>query len=78
MSNVHVTYEPAPQPRLKLGGSVVVCCVHGAAKRQVTELVADRAREQVKECPCCQNLYATDTGDPIVLCHECRPRSAAV
>lgn len=78
MSDVRVIHEPAPIPRLKLSGAAVVCCVHGAVKRQVTELVADRSREQVKECACCQNLYPTDLGDLAVLCHECRPRSAAV
>ncbi len=72
--SVRVAYEP---PRMKVAGTVVVCCIHGAEKHRVIELVADTSREQVGNCPCCLNLYSTDIGDPIVLCHECRPRRAA-
>ena len=69
--DARVIHEP-PRPRLTLSGSAVVCCLHGVAKRRVTQLVADVSREQVKQCPCCQNLYPTDRGDPVIPCHDCR------
>ena len=72
--SVRVVYE---QPRFGVKGSVVVCCIHGVAKRQVTDVVYDKAKEQIGQCLCCLNLYATDLGDPIIPCHECRPRRAA-
>jgi hypothetical protein len=77
MSDARVTYEPSAAARLKLGGAAVVCCVHGVEKARVTDLVYDMASEQAKECPCCRNVYPTDLGDPVIPCHECRPRSAA-
>lgn len=59
-------------PGLGMAGSAVVCCLHGVAKARVTDLVYDLRREQAAECPCCRNVYATDMGDPIVFCHDCR------
>ena len=47
---VRVVYEP---PRMAVGGAVVVCCIHGVEKRRVTDVVYDKAREQVNECLCC-------------------------
>ena len=71
--SVRVIHE---HPRMTIGGAVVVACIHGVEKARVTDLVYDKAREQVGQCTCCLNLYPSDLGDPVVPCHECRPRRA--
>ena len=77
MSDARVVHEPPLGPRMKLMGSAVVCCLHGVEKARVTQLVFDTRREQAGECPCCRNAFASDLNDPVALCHDCRPRSAA-
>jgi len=50
--------------RFKASGAVVVCCVHGRAKRKVADLTFDRSKEKVQLCPCCENLFTTVDDTP--------------
>jgi len=63
--------------RVRIDMAAVVTCIHDVPKRAVTDLVYDAMREQVATCPCCENAFASEPGDPIITCHTCRPRRAA-
>lgn len=57
-----------------VGGTAVVCCVHGRVKRENADgFVVDLAIEKPHICPCCQNLYAKPSDEPGP-CPACTPR----
>lgn len=61
----------AAAPRLALGGTAVVCCVHNREKRQITSLAFDPARTKLHLCSCCENLFLERTDTPM-FCEGCR------
>lgn len=59
--------------KVTLGGSVVVCCLHGREKRVEMLTHNVHTHKFVNRCLCCENLFASDTQGPQV-CVECSPK----
>jgi len=60
---------------ISLGGTAVICCIHGAEKNKSKNLVYDAAREKPAECICCGNVfsYAFNRMDTPLTCPACTP-----
>lgn len=60
---------------ISLGGSVMVCCIHGEEKGKVKEVLYDVRTMRAAECICCGNCftYPFNRMDAPVLCPGCDP-----
>jgi hypothetical protein len=58
---------------ISLGGTAVVCCIHGVEKNRVLNLVHDAMKEKATQCVCCGNCFAYDfdRSDAPLLCSQC-------
>lgn len=59
-------------PSIRIGGTAVVCCIHGREKRAITEAEFNPQTASPALCPCCENVFLTN-GDAVV-CAYCDPR----